>query len=184
MYEFNNITNLSVLDQLTLTADKESTKTRPFVLIKLGEFSPSKTNCENSLRAYTPIIDDNSATVANEESIKSLLQLLIIIQYRSKKFSSSKTNCGDSLMQIGLDYYDYYDDCEACNNCDDCEDHDKYENCDKRKELVPLPRSHNTENECYLTFKEFNYTMNIFDKKITSLYKLCRHISDQQQKDT
>ena len=32
-------------------------------------------------------------------------------------------------------------------------------------------------------FKEFNYTVNIFDKKITLLYKLCRHISDQQQKD-
>ena len=90
-------------------------------------------------------------------------------------------------MQIDFDYYNYYDDHEARDNCDDCEDYNKckeHEDCDKCKKLVPLPRSHNTENERYLMFKEFNYTTNIFDEKITSLYKLCRYISDQQQKDT
>jgi hypothetical protein len=36
----------------------------------------------------------------------------------------------------------------------------------------------------YLTIKKFNYTMNLLDSKINSIYKLLRHISDQQQKDS
>jgi len=123
---------------------------------------------------HTLIIDDNSTPVKfsplkTNHGSSSRAHTPII----DEEFSSQRINHRDSLMQIDLDYYDYYDDCKACDNCDDRED------CDKRKKLVPLPRSHNTENERYLMFKEFNYTMNIFDEKITSLYKLCRYISDQ-----
>jgi hypothetical protein len=35
-------------------------------------------------------------------------------------------------------------------------------------------------DERYLTIKEFNYTMNLLDDKINSIYKLLRHVSDQQ----
>jgi hypothetical protein len=36
----------------------------------------------------------------------------------------------------------------------------------------------------YLTIEQFNYTMNLLDGKINSMYKLLRHVSDQQQKDS
>ena len=32
----------------------------------------------------------------------------------------------------------------------------------------------------YLTKEEFDYTMNLFDTKINSIYKLCRYIGDKQ----
>ena len=31
----------------------------------------------------------------------------------------------------------------------------------------------------YLTTEKFNYSMNLLDKKINLLYRLCRHISDK-----
>src|SRR5205823_12647203 len=33
----------------------------------------------------------------------------------------------------------------------------------------------------YLTTKDFNYTITLIDNKINALYKLCRHIGDEQQ---
>jgi hypothetical protein len=36
----------------------------------------------------------------------------------------------------------------------------------------------------YLTTKEFNYTMTLLDNKINALYKLCRHIGDEQQENS
>lgn len=39
-------------------------------------------------------------------------------------------------------------------------------------------------DERYLTIKQFNYSMNLLDDKINSIYKLLRHVSDQQQKDS
>ena len=33
--------------------------------------------------------------------------------------------------------------------------------------------------DAYLKIKDFNYTMQLMDDKINSLYKLCRYISDQ-----
>lgn len=35
----------------------------------------------------------------------------------------------------------------------------------------------------YITTKEFEYTMKLFDEKLNSLYKLCRFISDTQQEN-
>lgn len=40
------------------------------------------------------------------------------------------------------------------------------------------------DNKTYLTAKDFYYSMNVIDEKITSLYKLCRYIGEQQQKDS
>jgi hypothetical protein len=76
-------------------------------------------------------------------------------------------------MQIDVGYYD------------DRDDRDNHDNCDNRdNERMSLARPHNIEKEHYLTIDEFNYTMKILDEKINSLYKLCRHMSEQQQKDT
>ena len=36
----------------------------------------------------------------------------------------------------------------------------------------------------YLTAKDFNYTMTLLDNKINALYKLCRHIGDEQQENS
>src|ERR1041385_2638614 len=36
----------------------------------------------------------------------------------------------------------------------------------------------------YLTTKDFNYTMTLIDNKINALYKLCRHIGDEQQENS
>lgn len=36
----------------------------------------------------------------------------------------------------------------------------------------------------YLTTKDFNYTMTLLDNKINALYKLCRHIGDEQQENS
>ncbi|PKK66335.1 hypothetical protein RhiirC2_784928 [Rhizophagus irregularis] len=52
---------------------------------------------------------------------------------------------------------------------------------DDHNKCVPLSGSRNIEDECYLRTEKFNYTMNILDEKLTSLYRLCRHTSDQQQ---
>src|SRR5437763_15673126 len=35
----------------------------------------------------------------------------------------------------------------------------------------------------YLTTKDFNYTITLIDNKINALYKLCRHIGDEQQEN-
>ena len=35
----------------------------------------------------------------------------------------------------------------------------------------------------YLTTKDFNYTMTLIDNKINALYKLCRHIGNEQQEN-
>lgn len=48
--------------------------------------------------------------------------------------------------------------------------------------LLPLDNPDNPDNENHLTKKDFNYTMQLMDDKINSLYKLCRYISDQQEK--
>ena len=34
-------------------------------------------------------------------------------------------------------------------------------------------------NDEYLTTEKFNYSMNLLDKKINLLYRLCRYISDK-----
>ena len=36
----------------------------------------------------------------------------------------------------------------------------------------------------YLTKEEFDYTMNLFDTKINSIYKLCRFIGDKQNENS
>jgi len=36
----------------------------------------------------------------------------------------------------------------------------------------------------YLITKDFNYTMTLLDNKINALYKLCRHIGDEQQENS
>ena len=41
-----------------------------------------------------------------------------------------------------------------------------------------------TDDKTYLTAKDFYYSMNLIDKKITSLYKLCRYIGEQQHKNS
>jgi hypothetical protein len=63
---------------------------------------------------------------------------------------------------------------------EDFDDYDSRDNCD---DLKSLPKSHDSK-ESYITTNEFNYSMNLLNEKITSLYKLCRFISDQQQKNT
>src|SRR5271154_3788230 len=65
----------------------------------------------------------------------------------------------------------------------DNEDFDDYDSYDNHDDLKSLPKSHNSK-ESYITTNEFNYSKNLLNKKITSLYKLCRFISDQQQKNT
>ena len=49
---------------------------------------------------------------------------------------------------------------------------------DEPDETSPIKE---TEEASYLTKTDFNYSMNILDKKIISLYKLCRFTADQQQ---
>src|SRR5436853_167133 len=45
---------------------------------------------------------------------------------------------------------------------------------------TPTPQ---TQAGPYLTTKDFNYTMTLIDNKINALYKLCRHIGDEQQEN-
>ena len=45
-------------------------------------------------------------------------------------------------------------------------------------------RDGKSHDERYLTIEQFNYTMNLLDGKINSIYKLLRHVSNQQQKDS
>jgi len=46
---------------------------------------------------------------------------------------------------------------------------------------TPTPQ---TQTGPYLTTKDFNYTMTLIDNKINALYKLCRHIGDEQQENS
>jgi hypothetical protein len=46
------------------------------------------------------------------------------------------------------------------------------------------PLINRSVSRTYLTKEEFNYTMNLLDTKISSLYTLCRYISDKQQEDS
>src|ERR1044071_4086657 len=46
---------------------------------------------------------------------------------------------------------------------------------------TPTPQ---TQAGPYLTTKDFNYTMTLIDNKINALYKLCRHIGDEQQENS
>ena len=46
---------------------------------------------------------------------------------------------------------------------------------------TPTPQ---TQAGPYLTTKDFNYTMTLIDNKINALYKLCRHIGNEQQENS
>ena len=46
-----------------------------------------------------------------------------------------------------------------------------------------LPPHSLEEQKRYITISKFNYSMNLLNDKISALYKLCRHISDQQQEN-
>ncbi|RGB24592.1 hypothetical protein C1646_772847 [Rhizophagus diaphanus] len=46
---------------------------------------------------------------------------------------------------------------------------------------LQLPKQVTEKEKSYVTSKEFNYTMNLLNSKVSALYKLCRYISDQQQ---
>jgi hypothetical protein len=53
------------------------------------------------------------------------------------------------------------------------------------EELALLPKlTALSDDDRYVTNRDFNYTMHLMDNKINSLYKLCRYISDQQQQST
>ena len=41
--------------------------------------------------------------------------------------------------------------------------------------------SQTNEDNTYLTKKDFNYAMELIDRKLTSVYKLCKFISEVQQ---
>jgi hypothetical protein len=56
---------------------------------------------------------------------------------------------------------------------------------DHFKLIIPFDNNNVPTSEIpgtYLKTKDFNYTMQLMDDKINSLYKLCRYISDQQEK--
>src|SRR5256884_4679964 len=56
---------------------------------------------------------------------------------------------------------------------------------DHFKLIIPFDNNNVPTSEipgAYLKTKDFNYTMQLMDDKINSLYKLCRYISDQQEK--
>src|SRR6266540_2070348 len=108
------------------------------------------------------------------------------------------------MMQIDNNDDDFkdreaYDDhsLSTGRECDDhslstgrkCDDHSlstsrKHDNhsLSTSEKLHTLPKS--SEYEPYLIMKEFKYTMTLIDNKITALYKLCRHLSDEQQKNS
>lgn len=65
---------------------------------------------------------------------------------------------------------------------DDSEDDNYYD--DIRYKRTNEKSSQIFEDERYLTTEKFNYTMKLLDEKINSLYRLLRHVSDQQQKDS
>lgn len=49
---------------------------------------------------------------------------------------------------------------------------------------MPIDCEENSSDNKALTKKEFNYSMELLDAKINSLYKLCRFIGDQQKTNT
>jgi len=55
---------------------------------------------------------------------------------------------------------------------------------DHFKLIIPFDNNNVSTSEirAYLKTKDFYYTMQLMDDKINSLYKLCRYISDQQEK--
>ena len=56
---------------------------------------------------------------------------------------------------------------------------------DHFKLIIPFDNNNVPTSEipdAYLKTKDFNYMMQLMDNKINSLYKLCRYISDQQEK--
>jgi len=48
----------------------------------------------------------------------------------------------------------------------------------------PQPLVNKSVTKTYLTKEEFDYTMNLVDTKITSVYKLCRYIGDKQNENS
>jgi hypothetical protein len=52
------------------------------------------------------------------------------------------------------------------------------------KPTYKQPLINRSVSRTYLTKEEFDYTMNLLDTKISSLYTLCRYISDKQQEDS
>lgn len=71
----------------------------------------------------------------------------------------------------------------------DLEDDESFNDDDRRESVVTnvlvSSRGQNKNMpKAYLTKEEFDYTMNLFNTKITALYQLVRHVSNQQQEDT
>lgn len=79
----------------------------------------------------------------------------------------------------GDDDPSYDDDYDNRNNIDDDEIH--YNLDDDYNAQTSKDTYSSDKTETYITKKEFNYTMELFDSKITSIYKLCKFIADTQK---
>ena len=84
-----------------------------------------------------------------------------------------------SLEQMEIDVFGRdefgHDDDEYFDNL---EDNDPRESATSHRSSQPIIRK--SVAKTYLTKDEFDYTMKLFDKKISSIYKLCRYIGDRQ----
>lgn len=65
---------------------------------------------------------------------------------------------------------------------DNLENDDLRESATSRRPSQPIIRK--SVAKTYLTKDEFDYTMKVFDTKITSIYKLCRYIGDRQNESS
>jgi hypothetical protein len=95
-----------------------------------------------------------------------LLLFSINIIYNSYKLWKTINNIN---FNVNFDKkYNYY--------INDSEDNKNYNNIyNKRNNCELLPKLYIAKGECYLMAKEFNYTINVLDKKLNAIYKLCKY---------
>lgn len=74
---------------------------------------------------------------------------------------------------------------------EEIDDDDYFEDFEDRSYLKSIPKRPSLDSELdfdiktnYLTAEEFMYSMDLIDKKINSLYKLCRFIGEQQRENS
>lgn len=85
------------------------------------------------------------------------------------------------------DYHGDSEDSRYDNSYDSFGVHSNFDELDRDNVEVPNPKVNNPQvneedpSDIYLRKKDFNYTMELIDTKLTSVYKLCKYISEVQQ---
>ena len=113
--------------------------------------------------------DSKKTTNTNTKVVNKLVDLTFSDDNGESEFDIENYHGDKSSTDFHNDILD-----DNCSNLDEI---------DKRDNIEDSFEDYNPKSETYLTKKEFDYTMELVNTKITSIYRLCKFIADIQQEE-